>query len=88
MGAFGLATYGSGYQIIGGCPIGATKWTGRTRKEMSGMGLILLVLLLALLFFGLGFAAHLLWIAAVIFFIAWIAGFAFRRGEGTRWYRW
>ena len=52
------------------------------------MGLILLVLLLALLFFGLGFAAHLLWIAAVIFFIAWIAGFAFRRGEGTRWYRW
>ena len=52
------------------------------------MGLILVVLSLALLLFGLGFAAHLLWIAAVIFFIAWIAGFAFRSGEGSRWYRW
>ena len=52
------------------------------------MGLILLVLLLALLFFGLGFTAHALWIVAVIFFIAWIAGFAFRSGEGSRWYRW
>jgi hypothetical protein len=52
------------------------------------MGLILLVLLLALLFFGLGFAAHLLWVVAVIFFVAWIAGFAFRTGEGSRWYRW
>jgi hypothetical protein len=52
------------------------------------MGLILLVLLLALLFFGLGFAAHLLWAIAVIFFVAWVAGFAFRRGEGSRWYRW
>jgi hypothetical protein len=61
---------------------------GAEEKGSLSMGLILLVLLLALLFFGLGFAAHLLWIAAVIFFIAWIAGFAFRRGEGSRWYRW
>ena len=52
------------------------------------MGLTLLVLLLALLFFGLGFAAHLLLVAAVVFFIAWIAGFALRSGEGSRWYRW
>ena len=41
------------------------------------MGSILFFLLLALLFFGLGFAAHLLWIAAMIFFVAWVAGFAF-----------
>ena len=53
------------------------------------MGLILLVLLLAVLF-GIGgiFLAHVLWIVAVIFAICWIAGFAFRSGEGSRWYRW
>jgi hypothetical protein len=51
------------------------------------MLLILLGLLLALLFVGLGFAVHLFWIAAVVFFLAWVAGFAFRRGAG-RWYWW
>lgn len=67
---------------------GPVQLIGGAEEKGIPMGLILLVLLLALLFFGLGFAAHLLWIVAVIFFIAWIAGFAFRRGEGTRWYRW
>jgi hypothetical protein len=52
------------------------------------MGLVLLVLLLVLLFGGLGFAAHVFWIFAVIFAIAWLAGFAFRSGEGSRWYHW
>jgi hypothetical protein len=52
------------------------------------MGLILLVLLLVLLFGGLGFAAHVFWILALIFAIAWVAGFAFRSGEGSRWYHW
>lgn len=52
------------------------------------MGLILLVLLLALIFGGLGFAIHWLWIIAVIFFIAWIVGFGLRSGSGSRWYRW
>lgn len=55
------------------------------------MGLILLVLLIALLFGGLGFAFHLLWIVAAIVFIAWLVGFGLARGEGsgrTRWYRW
>ena len=51
------------------------------------MFLILLGLLLALVFVGLGFAVHLLWVAAVVFFLAWVAGFAFRRGTG-RWYWW
>ena len=51
------------------------------------MGLVLLILLLALLFGGLGFAVHALWIVAVIIAIVWIAGFAFRSGEGS-WYRW
>ena len=56
------------------------------------MGIILLVLLLALLFGGLGFAIHALWIVAVIVFVAWLIGFGMARGgtsgEHTRWYRW
>jgi hypothetical protein len=51
------------------------------------MALIVLVLLLALLFSGLGFVAHAFWLLAVIFLIAWVAGFAFRSGEGSRWYK-
>lgn len=58
------------------------------KGNISLMGLILLVLPLTLLFFGLGFAAHLLWILAVIFLVAWVARFAFRSGEGSRWYHW
>jgi len=60
-------------------------------KGLSDMGLILLVLLIALLLGGLGFAVHLLWIVAVVVFIAWLVGFAIARGEGAggrRWYRW
>ena len=51
------------------------------------MGIVVVVLLLALLFGGLGFVAHWLWILAVVFAIMWVAGFAFRSG-GSRWYRW
>jgi hypothetical protein len=52
------------------------------------MGLILLVLLLALILAGVGFAVHLLWIIAAIVFIGWLIGFGIRMGEGRRWYRW
>lgn len=51
------------------------------------MGIILLVLLLALLFGGLGFAAHAFWIIAIIILVAWLVGFGLRSGGG-RWYRW
>jgi hypothetical protein len=53
--------------------------------------LILLILLLVLLFAGLGFALHVLWILAVIFFIFWLAGVAFGRGESAgnhHFYKW
>jgi hypothetical protein len=53
--------------------------------------LLILALLLVLILFGAGFALHLLWVAAVIFAIVWIVGFAIGRGEnaGThRFYRW
>jgi hypothetical protein len=52
---------------------------------------LLLALLLVLIFFGLGFAVHLLWIAAVVLLVLWAIGFAVGRGEsaGThRFYRW
>ncbi len=52
------------------------------------MGIILVVLLLALLLGGLGFAIHALWIVAVVLFVAWALGFALRGGSGARWYRW
>jgi hypothetical protein len=59
------------------------------------MGVILLVLLLALILGGLGFAVHALWIIAVIVFLAWLVGFGLGRGESAgvggrrRWYgRW
>lgn len=53
--------------------------------------LILLALLLVLLFFGLGFAIHALWIVAIILFVAWLVGLALGRGETSgrhSFYRW
>jgi len=68
--------------------MGKPDWQPATQREGGvEMLVILLALLLAFLFVGLGFAVHLLWIAAIVFFIAWVAGFAFRRGSG-RWYYW
>lgn len=52
------------------------------------VGLILLVLLIALILGGLGFAVHALWVIAAIVFIGWLIGFGMRAGEGRRWYRW
>ena len=52
------------------------------------MAALLLVLLLALILFGVGFTAHLLWILAAIVLIVWLVGFAMRAGSGARWYRW
>jgi hypothetical protein len=62
------------------------------QTEGNEMGLILLVLLLALLLGAFGFAVHVLWIIAVVVFIAWLVGFGVARGESAggrgRWYRW
>ena len=53
--------------------------------------LLLLALLLVLIFFGAGFALHLLWIVAVILLVLWLVGAALGRGESAgshRFYRW
>ena len=48
----------------------------------------MLVLLLALLFGGLGFAVHALWLIAAVLLVLWVLGFVMRGAEGARWYRW
>jgi len=55
------------------------------------MGIILLVLLLAIILGGLGFAIHVLWWIALAVLVLWLLGFLVRVGEGgsrNRWYRW
>jgi hypothetical protein len=55
------------------------------------MAIILLVLLLAIILGGLGFAIHVLWWIALAVLVLWLIGFAVRVGEGgtrSRWYRW
>ncbi|MFE7708210.1 hydrophobic protein [Streptomyces sp. NPDC057486] len=52
---------------------------------------LLLVLLLALLLFGAGFALKVLWWVAIIVLAVWLLGFVVRPGSGAgrgRWYRW
>ena len=50
---------------------------------------LLLVLLIIIALFGVGFAAvkFLIWIAAILL-VLWLLGFAFRGASGARWYRW
>jgi hypothetical protein len=53
---------------------------------------VLLVLLLALILFGLGFAVKLLWWVALAVLVLWLLGFLVRgssaAGGRGRWYRW
>ncbi|MGW2842443.1 hydrophobic protein [Streptomyces sp. NBC_01335] len=52
---------------------------------------LLLVLLLALILFGAGFALKALWWIAVIVLVVWLLGFFVRpasSGRKGRWYRW
>jgi hypothetical protein len=59
-----------------------------TSKEFD-VGVILLVLLLVLIFGGLGFAVHALWVVAGVMAVLWLLGFVVRSAEGGgRWYRW
>src|SRR3954470_10224208 len=53
---------------------------------------LLVVLLLALILFGAGFAVKALWWLAVIVLVVWLLGFVMRSagtgGRQGRWYRW
>jgi hypothetical protein len=48
---------------------------------------LLVVALLALLLFGVGFAVHVLWWIAIAVAVLWLLGFV-ARSSGGRWYRW
>ncbi|MCG6494220.1 hydrophobic protein [Kitasatospora sp. A2-31] len=55
------------------------------------MLILVLVLLLALILGGAGFAMHVLWWVALAVLVVWILGFFFASGgsgHGRRWYRW
>jgi len=45
------------------------------------MGPILVLLLIALILAGVGFAVHVLWIVAVVFLIAWLVGLVLGTGR-------
>ncbi|MFI9650743.1 hydrophobic protein [Streptomyces sp. NPDC052040] len=53
---------------------------------------LLLVLLLAVILFGAGFAVNILWWVAVAVLVLWLLGFVMRStdagGARGRWYRW
>ncbi|GHC54432.1 hydrophobic protein [Streptomyces flavofungini] len=53
---------------------------------------LLLVLLIALVLFGAGFALKFLWLVAAVVIVAWLVGFIVRPagagGRRGRWYRW
>ena len=51
--------------------------------EKGNTMLIILLALLVVILFGAGFAVHLLWIAAVVLAVVWVASFALSRGEGA-----
>jgi hypothetical protein len=53
------------------------------------MALIAAVLLVGLLFVGLGFVLHALWSVAAVVLVMWVIGFFVRPTTGNaRWYRW
>ncbi|GAA5194227.1 hypothetical protein GCM10023322_58060 [Rugosimonospora acidiphila] len=56
------------------------------------MAILLIVLLLALVLGGLGFAVHVLWWIALAVLVIWLIGFVVRgadaAGTRSRWYRW
>jgi hypothetical protein len=49
--------------------------------EGTVVGLILVLLLLALIFGGLGFVFPLLWIVALVLFIGWVLGLSRHRSH-------
>lgn len=58
-------------------------------RRLITMVPLLLVLLLAILLFGAGFAVKILWWVAIAVLILWLIGFVARpKGGSGRWYRW
>jgi hypothetical protein len=64
----------------------------QTTKEKTMFVPLLILLLVVLLFGGLGFAAHVLWIILLVLVVLWLVGFLLRGADAAggrrRWYRW
>jgi hypothetical protein len=80
-------------RLSGGIAVSINEW--RVYAAPGGMKTmvpLLLVLLLALILFGAGFALKALWWIAIIVLVLWLLGFVFRgagaSGGRRRWYRW
>jgi membrane protein YdbS with pleckstrin-like domain len=76
---------------LGECGVGHYRGTHKVIERGTEVLPIVLVLLLVVIFAGLGFALHVLWIIAAVLFVLWLVGFALGKGEnaGRRsWYRW
>jgi hypothetical protein len=62
-----------------------------SQREFA-VAIVLVVLLIALILGGLGFAIHVLWWIALAVLVLWLLGFLFRAAEApgrrSRWYRW
>jgi hypothetical protein len=42
---------------------------------------LVVFLVLAMIFAGVGFVIHVVWILSAVFFVFWLAGFAFGKGR-------
>jgi hypothetical protein len=90
LGSTTLATFGNLPRAL--ADNRSTLVSHRMRGYIPAMLAILLVLLLAIILAGVGFAVHVLWIIAAIVFLAWLVGWGFSHGatSGRRqwWGRW
>lgn len=59
-------------------------WPAQLVGMVSGMGPLLILLVIALILGGLGFAVHVLWIVAVIVFVIWLVGFVLGTGRKSK----
>jgi hypothetical protein len=69
----------------------ATLFAATTRTFKGRTMVLLLALLIVLVFFGIGFTVHFLWIIAAVLLVLWLAGMAVGRGESSgrhHFYRW
>ncbi len=62
--------------------------TGNCEGKVSLVVALILLAVLAVALFGVGFTIHVLWWIAIAVAIVWLAGFVVRPGGGHRWYYW
>lgn len=87
-----IEAIGSCAVSFGGILFAGAEWEHWVGQEVITMVPLLLVLLLALILFGAGFALKALWWIAVIVLVVWLLGFVIKSaasgGRKGRWYRW